>query len=101
MGAFKEIVVKQITSTDTIKRLFEMHVDKAKLEGYRLPVKSPDTHVIVGLSGGADSSILALFAAAYLAPIYRNLTFLFTTPSTSLQVAWKRWTRSRTSPASR
>jgi 3'-phosphoadenosine 5'-phosphosulfate sulfotransferase (PAPS reductase)/FAD synthetase len=78
MGAFKEIVVKQITSTDTIKRLFEMHVDKAKLEGYRLPVKNPNTHVIVGLSGGADSSVLALFAAAYLAPLYPNLTFLFT-----------------------
>ncbi len=77
MGIFKEIAVKQITSIDTIKRLFEMHVDKDVLESYRLPVGKPNARVIVGLSGGADSSVLALFSAAYLAPNYPHLTFLF------------------------
>jgi 3'-phosphoadenosine 5'-phosphosulfate sulfotransferase (PAPS reductase)/FAD synthetase len=78
MGAFKEIQVKQIVNIDTIKRLFEMHIDRATLESYRLPVGRSDARVIVGLSGGADSSVLALFAAAYLAPHYPNLAYIFT-----------------------
>ena len=78
MGMFKEIAVKQIDSIDHIKKLFEMFIDRETLEAYRLPVKDASTRVIVGLSGGADSSVLALFAAAYLAPLYPHLIFCFT-----------------------
>ncbi len=63
---------------DHIKRLFEAHVDREQLENYRLQVADNRTRVIVGLSGGADSTVLALFAAAYLAPHYPNIEFLFT-----------------------
>jgi 3'-phosphoadenosine 5'-phosphosulfate sulfotransferase (PAPS reductase)/FAD synthetase len=78
MGIYKEIAVKQLFDITNIKRIFESHLDRETLESYRLPISNPSAQVIVGLSGGADSSVLALFAAAYLAPHYKNLTFLFT-----------------------
>lgn len=61
-----------------IKSLFELHVDRELLEGYRLPVRSNDITVVVGMSGGADSTVLGLYAAAYLAPRYANIEFVFT-----------------------
>lgn len=73
----QQISVQQVFDIDTVKALFEMRVDKEELETYRLPVQDSNTKVIVGLSGGADSSVLALFAAAYLAPNYPNLEFVF------------------------
>lgn len=72
------IPVADICSINAIKALFEKHVSKEQLESYRLPVKDARARVVVGLSGGADSSVLALFAAAYLAPHYPNIDFLFT-----------------------
>lgn len=78
MGVINKIAVKQMSSIETIKRLFEMHIPRAVLEAYTLPAGSKDSTIIVGLSGGADSSVLALFAAVYLAPIYPNMVFLFT-----------------------
>lgn len=77
MGMFKEIAVQQIVNIDTIKRLFEMHVPRELLEAYTLPVGKSDAKVVVGLSGGADSSVLGLFAAAYLAPKYPNMAYIF------------------------
>jgi 3'-phosphoadenosine 5'-phosphosulfate sulfotransferase (PAPS reductase)/FAD synthetase len=78
MGIYKQIDVQQVTDSTTIKRLFEAHIDRETLEAYRLPIRNPNATVIVGLSGGADSSVLALLAAAYLAPNYPNLRFMFT-----------------------
>ena len=67
-----------IDSVRSLKSLFEKHVDRDQLEQYRLPAIDDRARVIVGLSGGADSSVLALFAALYLSPLYPNLEFLFT-----------------------
>jgi len=61
-----------------VKALFEEHADRDVLESYRLPVADVRARVVVGVSGGADSSVLALFAAVYLKPVYPNLEFLFT-----------------------
>lgn len=60
-----------------VKSLFEEHVDPVTLEGYSLPIPN-DAKVVVGMSGGADSTVLGLFAAAYLAPRYPNIEFVFT-----------------------
>ena len=78
MGIYKEIAIQQVQSIEVIKRYFEMHVDREKLENYRLPVNDPETTVVVGMSGGADSTILALFVAAYLEPYYSNIRYVFT-----------------------
>lgn len=67
-----------IDHIDSIKRIFEKHISADRLESYRLPVKDHRTTVTVGLSGGADSSVLALFAAVYLAPHYPNIHYIFT-----------------------
>lgn len=67
-----------IDHIDSIKRTFEKHISADRLESYRLPVKDHRTTVTVGLSGGADSSVLALFAAVYLAPHYPNIHYIFT-----------------------
>lgn len=72
------IPVKEITTTDGVKRIFEEVVGKDVLEAYRLPVSNQQCKVIVGLSGGADSTVLALFSATYLVPHYPNLEFVFT-----------------------
>ena len=72
------LAVKNVISVDEIRDLFERHVDRQALEDYRLPVNDPETRVIIGLSGGADSTVLALFAAVYLAPRYPNLQYVFT-----------------------
>ena len=61
-----------------IRSLFEAHVNREILEGYRLPISNPECHIVVGLSGGADSTVLAIFVAVYLAPLYPNIHFLFT-----------------------
>lgn len=78
MGIYKEIQISQIQTTEAIKRYFEMHVSREVLEGYRLPVKDHRATVFVGMSGGADSTVLALFVAAYLAPHYPNIQYIFT-----------------------
>lgn len=70
------INARQSEDLDTVRRLFEMHLDPATLDNYRLPV-ADGTRVIVGLSGGADSSVLALFAALYLIERYQ-VEFIFT-----------------------
>lgn len=68
----------KLDNVEWLKSLFEKHIDRQQLEEYRLPVRDCRTWVIVGLSGGADSSVLALLSALYLAPHYANLRFLFT-----------------------
>lgn len=78
MGIYKEIAVQQIQGIEAIKRYFEMYIDREVLESYRLPVKDKEATVVVGMSGGADSTVLALFVAAYLAPIYPNIRYIFT-----------------------
>ena len=72
------IPLLNLDNIEALKGLFEKHVARHQLENYRLPVKDTRTRVIVGLSGGADSSVLALFTALYLAPHYPNIEFLFT-----------------------
>lgn len=72
------LAVKNIITVAEIRELFERHVDRQLLGSYRLPVSDPETRVIIGLSGGADSSVLALFAAVYLAPHYPNIQYVFT-----------------------
>lgn len=72
------IPVLNIDNIQLLKSLFERHVDRHQLEQYKLPVTDDRAQVIVGLSGGADSSVLALFSALYLSPRYPNLEFLFT-----------------------
>lgn len=72
------IPVVNIDNIQLLKNLFEKHIDRIQLEQYTLPVADDRIRVIVGLSGGADSSVLALFAALYLSPRYPNLEFLFT-----------------------
>lgn len=59
------------------RKAFESCVDAQQLQRYRLPA-SNHTRVIIGLSGGADSTVLALFAALYLAPHYPTIEFIFT-----------------------
>lgn len=61
-----------------LKELFELHIDCESLEQYRLPVADRKARVVVGLSGGADSTVLALFCALYLHPHYPNIEYLFT-----------------------
>lgn len=78
MSAFQRIPALSIDNIEFIKSLFEQHVDRAALESYRLPITDPLTRIITGMSGGADSSVLGLFVAAYLAPHYPNMDFLFT-----------------------
>ena len=72
------IPLKDMSGISLIKSLFESHVNKAELEAYRLPITDNQTRVIVGMSGGADSSVLGLFVAVYLTPIYPNISFVFT-----------------------
>lgn len=72
----------QLDTMASIKSLFEQHINRELLESYRLPVADHRARVIIGLSGGADSSVLALFAALYLAPHYPNIEFLFTDTKT-------------------
>ena len=66
------------SALDDARNVFAQHVDSTLLQNYRLPVASTDTHLIIGLSGGADSSVLAIFAAIFLTPIYPNIHYLFT-----------------------
>lgn len=58
-----------------IKSLFEKYVSKCDLESYTLPCDD-DATVVVGISGGADSAVLSLLVACYLAPSY-DVRFLF------------------------
>ncbi|KZX85194.1 hypothetical protein A3715_17345 [Oleiphilus sp. HI0009] len=58
-----------------IKSLFEKYVSKCALESYKLPCDD-DATVIVGISGGADSSCLAMLVACYIAPFY-SVRFVF------------------------
>ena len=62
---------------NSIKTVFEEHIAKHLLETYRLPIDD-DRQVLVGISGGADSAVLALFVAIYLKPHYPNIMFVFT-----------------------
>lgn len=61
-----------------LRAVFERHLPKDRLDGYRLPIRDFNKPVIIGLSGGADSAVLALFAAVYLRPIYPNIRCVFT-----------------------
>lgn len=72
------IPTRQIDNIQELRAAFEKHISPSVLENYRLPVKDKRVTVIVGLSGGADSTVLALFSALYLAPHYPNIEFLFT-----------------------
>lgn len=76
--ALVRIPAVDLTPLEAVRKAFEAHIDPARLNAYRLPITDVNTRVIVGISGGADSSCLALFAAIYLAPIYPRLEFLFT-----------------------
>lgn len=69
---------KSLPKIENLKALFEQYVDRERLEGYRLPVGNTHSRIIVGLSGGADSSVLAIFSALYLAPHYPSIEFVFT-----------------------
>lgn len=60
------------------RKCFECFVDREQLESYEIDNIPFDADVIVGLSGGADSSVLGFFAALYLAPKYPNLHYVFT-----------------------
>lgn len=68
----------QMDKLGAIRELFESHVAADTLDNYRLPVCDHRAQIIVGLSGGADSAVLALLAATYLAPHYPNIKYLFT-----------------------
>ncbi|RYZ49973.1 MAG: hypothetical protein EOP49_15020 [Sphingobacteriales bacterium] len=59
------------------RKAFESCLNTLKLQNYRLPVSNL-TRVIIGLSGGADSTVVALFAALDLAPNYPNIEYVFT-----------------------
>lgn len=78
MSAFTKIPLVDEGDINRIRSLFEKYVDSSDLAAYRLPKVDPSTHVIVGLSGGADSSVLAMFAAIYLTPHYRKISYVFT-----------------------
>lgn len=78
MSAFTRIPLVDEGEINRIRALFEKHVDASALQEYRLPQVDTSTRVIVGLSGGADSSVLAMFAAIYLAPHYRKISYIFT-----------------------
>lgn len=70
-----------VTSMDNIERIrreFERFIPGNIIDAYRLPVQDREAAIVVGLSGGADSTVLALFASAYLADYYPNIHFLFT-----------------------
>lgn len=67
-----------IENVEAIKRAFVKHVCADKLESYRLPVADHRSTIAIGLSGGADSAVLALYAAIYLNPHYPNIHYIFT-----------------------
>lgn len=67
-----------LTVIDNVRLEFEKHINKKLLDDYRLPVSTTKANVIIGLSGGSDSSVLAMFAAIFLAPHYPNIQYLFT-----------------------
>lgn len=72
------IPVQMLPDYSAIEAIFERYVSSDVLAEYRLPISDYRARVIVGLSGGADSSVLALFAAVYLARHYPNIEYLFT-----------------------
>jgi len=63
---------------EAIRNLFYKHVDPAVLNAYRLPQFDKKVTLVVGLSGGADSSVLGLLVAAFLGQYYSNIVYLFT-----------------------
>ena len=75
------------------RKAFESCLDAEQLQRYRLPA-SNQTRVIIGLSGGADSTVLALFAALYLAPIIPPSNSSLPIPKPSRNPAIKRWINS-------
>lgn len=62
---------------ESARRLFEEFVPAAVLNSYRLPGVGSKDRVVVGISGGADSAVLAIFSAIYLSPRY-DVQYLFT-----------------------
>ena len=68
----------KVDSIEFIKSQFEKHISKEALETYRLPNTTRRTKIIIGLSGGGDSSVLALFAYVYLSQWYSDIEFIFT-----------------------
>lgn len=63
---------------DLVVRNFNAHADSEALESYRLPGCTESTRVIIGLSGGADSTVLAMLAAVYLSNHYFSIEYVFT-----------------------
>lgn len=78
MNMNKTIPTTKVDNVELIKAQFEKHLPAEILESYRLPVKDSRAKVIVGLSGGGDSSVLALFTYVYLASHYADIELVFT-----------------------
>lgn len=72
------IPLLNLENLDRNKAVFAQFINSKLLENYRLPVLSNDAHVLIGVSGGADSAVLAMFAASYLQPHYPNIHYIFT-----------------------
>lgn len=66
-----------INFISVVKEAFDCHCHSNLFE-YRLPGASKNTRILVGLSGGADSSVLALFCAVYLSRFYDRIEYIFT-----------------------
>ena len=59
------------------RKAFESCLDAEQLQRYRLPA-SNQTRVIIGLSGGADSTITRPICRTLFSPHYPTIEFIFT-----------------------
>lgn len=77
------MISNRITTVDTcnyemVQNCFNLHVDSQALMDYKLPGCVQRTRVVIGLSGGADSTVLAMFAAVFLSKHYTSIEYIFT-----------------------
>lgn len=69
---------KYIPTLQELKALFHEVLPAQDLESYRLKGLAPNAEVVVGMSGGADSTVLGFLAALFIAPHVKKITYLFT-----------------------
>lgn len=62
---------------ERIKAIFYKYIDRNLIDSYTLEV-DPEKTILVGISGGADSSVLAMFVAIFMKPTNPNMVFIFT-----------------------
>jgi 3'-phosphoadenosine 5'-phosphosulfate sulfotransferase (PAPS reductase)/FAD synthetase len=70
--------VSTLATVDFVRAAFLCEIDAEILDAYRLPITNHKKRVLVGLSGGADSAVLALLVGAFLSQHYPNIEFIFT-----------------------